>query len=163
MSTKMGFWRWALASAAVLMVCSAASARVIEPKGITTDETAAILVYPDLEFDSARGIDTKIQLTNTSEFLTSVKCFYINANGHCGGEGGEICRDDSECDPGLFCEPGWQITNFRFNLTKRQPISWQLSNGLTDGLPLNDTPGQENQFNEGAIRSSASSAASSWR
>jgi len=156
MSSKMGFWRWAFASAAVLMVCSAASARVIESKGITTDGTAAIVVYPDLEFDTARSIDTKIQLTNTADTQVSVKCFYINANGHCGGEGGPICRLDSQCAPGLFCEPGWQVTNFRLNLTKRQPLSWNLSSGLTNGLPLSNKPGPPDgqgqpQFNDGSI------------
>jgi hypothetical protein len=108
------------------------------------------LVYPDLEFDSELGIDTKLQLTNTSEFLTSVKCWYVNANGHCGGFDGTICRLDSDCSGGLRCEPGWQATNFRMNLTKRQPLSWNLSDGLSQ-LPLNNTPGQANQFNDGSI------------
>jgi len=154
MSSKMGFWRWALASAAVFLVCSTASARVIESKGITTDGTAAILVYTDLVLDSLKGIDTKIQLTNTSEFLTSVKCFYVNANSHCGGQGGDVCivgDPDYTCAPGLACEPGWLETDFRMNLTKRQPLSWQLSSGLTNGLPLSNKPGQEGQFNDGAI------------
>jgi len=154
MSSKMGFWRWALAGAAVLLVCSAASARVIESKGITTDGTAAILVYTDLKLDSVKGIDTKIQLTNTSEFLTSVKCFYVNANSHCGGQGGDVCivgDPDYTCPAGLACEPGWLETDFRMNLTKRQPLSWQLSSGLTNGLPLSNKPGQEGQFNDGSI------------
>ncbi len=153
MSTKMGFWRSALVSTAVLLVCgSAASARIIEAKGISTVESGAILVYIDLELDTANGIDTRIQLTNTSDFLTRVDCYLINANGHCGGEGGPVCSTDADCSafPGLRCLPGWAKTDFRLTLTKRQPISWSLGNGLSR-LPLADSPGQANQFNEGSI------------
>lgn len=151
MSTKVGFWRSALATAAVLMFCgSAASARIIEAKGISTIEKGAILVYMDLELDTADGIDTRIQLTNTSEFLTTVDCFYINANGHCGGPGGPICETNADCLPGLQCVPGWAKTDFRLSLTKRQPLSWSLGDGLSR-LPLADFPGQAGQFNTGAI------------
>lgn len=155
MSTKKGFWRYALASAAVLMFCgSAASARIIEAKGITTIEKGAILVYVDLELSSEDGIDTLIQLTNTSDFLTTVDCFYINANSHCGGDGGPVCSTDADCAeagfPGLRCVPGWAKTDFRLTLTKRQPISWSLGDGL-GRLPLADQPGQAGQFNEGAV------------
>ncbi len=155
MSTKMGFWRYALAGAAVLMFCSsAASARIIEAKGISTIEKGAVLVYMDLELDTTAGIDTRLQLTNTSDFLTTVDCFYINANGHCGGVGGPICSRDADCTnagfPGLRCVPGWAKTDFRLTLTKRQPLSWSLGDGLSR-LPLADFPGQAGQFNAGAI------------
>ncbi|MGH7290256.1 MAG: hypothetical protein ACREJT_03540, partial [Myxococcota bacterium] len=82
MSSKMGIWRWALASA-VLVMAGTASARVIDPIGVTTNESTAIVLYPKLTVDLSQGIDTVIQLTNTSEFLTKVHCFYTNANGHC--------------------------------------------------------------------------------
>jgi len=153
MSTKMGFWRSALAGAAVLLLSSGAvSARIIEAKGISTIMSGAILVYTDLELDLDNGVDTRIQLTNTSEFLTRVDCYYINANSHCGGDGGPVCRTDLDCSafPGLRCLPGWAKTDFRLTLTKRQPISWSLGDGLGQ-LPLGNTPGQNNQFNEGSI------------
>ncbi len=153
MSTKMGFWRYALASAAVVLLCSsAATARIIEAKGITTTGKGAILVFPDLELNTSEGIDTRIQLTNASEFLTKVDCFYINATSHCGGNTNVFCRTDADCSsfPGLRCVPGWTKTDFRLTLTKRQPISWNLSDGLGQ-LPLANTPGRNNQFNEGAI------------
>ena len=51
MSTKMGFWRWALASAAILIATGTASARVIDPTGVTTKEPAAIVLYPQLKVD----------------------------------------------------------------------------------------------------------------
>lgn len=153
MSTKMGFWRSALAGAAVVLLCgSVASARLIEAKGITTIEPGAILVYVDLEVDEDAGVDTRLQMTNTSDFLTRVDCYIINANSHCGGDGGPICRTDQDCAsfPGLRCIPGWSKTDFRLTLTKRQPISWSLRDGL-QFLPLNNEPGPEGQFNEGSI------------
>ena len=51
MSTKMGFWRWALASAAILIATGAADARVIDPTGVTTQEPAAITLFPRLKVD----------------------------------------------------------------------------------------------------------------
>ena len=46
----------------------------------------------------------------------------------------------------------WVETDFRLTLTKRQPISWSVNDGLS-ALPLNSIPGQGNppQFNEGNI------------
>lgn len=157
MSTKLGFWRYAVASAAVLLLCSsAASARIIEAKGISTIEKGAILVYVDLELGDEDGIstDTRVQLTNTSDFLTRVDCFYINANSHCGGDGGPICEVNADCTAlglnGLQCVPGWAKTDFRLTLTKRQPLSWNIGTGLSP-LPLSNEPGQAGQFNEGII------------
>ena len=51
MSTKMGFWRWALASAAILIATGTAGARVIDPTGVTTGEPAGIVLYPRLKVD----------------------------------------------------------------------------------------------------------------
>src|SRR5438034_4124068 len=83
MSTKMGFWRWALASAAILIATSPAGARVLDPTGVTTDEPTAIVLFPRLKVDPSAGVDTIVQLTNTSGFLTKVQCFYTNTNSHC--------------------------------------------------------------------------------
>src|SRR4051812_18215155 len=118
MSTKMGIWRGALAGAVVLLAVGTASARVIDPTGVTTNETAAILLYPKLKVDlntcvagtcslnaeactvdsdcqvpAVAGVDTLVQLTNTSEFLTKVHCFYTNTNSHCSNSPETICTD----------------------------------------------------------------------
>jgi len=155
MSTKMGIWRGALAGAAILLAVGSAEARVIDPTGVTTNETAAILLYPLLKANPADGQDTLIQLTNTSEFLTKVHCFYTNTNGHCSNAPETICTDvdvSTVCPLGGQCIPGWQETDFRLTLTKRQPLSWSINNGLSS-LPLASTPGQGSppQFNEGNI------------
>src|ERR1700690_3325707 len=91
MSTKMGFWRGALATAAILIATGPARAHVIDPTGVTTDQPTAIVLYPRLKVDPANGVDTIIQLTNTSGFLTKVHCFYTNTNSHCSNDSSAIC------------------------------------------------------------------------
>ena len=199
MSTKMGFWRWALASAAILIATGTAGAHVIDPTGVTTDEPTAIVLYPRLKVDlnacqggfcsltpdvactgnsdcqprcdgtcnldgsactsnsdcPGAAVDTIVQLTNTSEFLTKVHCFYTNTNSHCSNSPSTICTDANfrtVCPLGGLCVPGWQETDFRLTLTKRQPISWSVNDGLPS-LPLATIPGQGSppQFNEGNI------------
>jgi len=201
MSTKMGFWRWALASVAILIATGPAGARVIDPTGVTTNEPTAIVLYPKLKVDlngcspsgfcsltpevactndsdcggcngancrlatmlactsddecPGAGVDTIVQLTNTSEFLTKVHCFYTNTNSHCSNSPETICTDANfrdVCPLGGLCIQGWQETDFRLTLTKRQPISWSVNDGLSS-LPLSSTPGQgiPPQFNEGNI------------
>jgi hypothetical protein len=157
MSTTKGFWRWAVASAAVAVtLASTASARLInDPPGITTVNSAAIVVYPSIRVDTPNGIDTIVQLTNTVDSLVAVKCFYVNANGHCSNAPSTVCTQATaaqDCPLGGRCVEGWQETDFRFNLTKRQPISWSVDEGLSS-LPNNDVPGRGDppQFNEGSI------------
>jgi len=199
MSTKMGFWRWALASA-VLIASGTAGARVIDPTGVTTDSPAAIMRYPKLKVDlnscvagscsltpdiscsgdadcAARcvggtctlagvactvdsdcpgaAVDTIVQLTNTSEFLTKVLCFLTNTNSHCSNSPTTICTDANfhdVCPTGGLCIQGWQETDFHLTLTKRQPLSWSVNDGLSS-LPLATMGGQGSppQFNEGSI------------
>jgi hypothetical protein len=157
MSTTKGFWRWAVASAALAVtLASTASARLInDPPGITTVNSAAIVVYPSVRVDPVLGIDTLIQLTNTVDSLVAVKCFYVNANGHCSNAPTTVCTHATaldDCPLGGRCLDGWQETDFQFNLTKRQPISWNVDSGLPE-LPNNDVPGRGDppQFNEGSI------------
>jgi hypothetical protein len=154
MSTKMGFWRWALAGAAVVMISGTASARLInDPPSVTTNESAGIVVYPKIVTDPANGVDTIVQLTNTSNFLTRAHCLYVNANSHCSNAPSRVCTQANfrdVCPLGGLCVQGWQETDFRLTLTKRQPISWSVNDGLPE-LPLNDTPGQNDQFNDGNI------------
>jgi hypothetical protein len=113
---------------------------------IATDRPASLLIYPRLVFDSSRGTDTVISLVNASERRTvDVLCFYVNANGHCSNDN-SICNASESptgCDPGATCLPGWQEIDFRLTLTKRQPVSWRLSEGARF-LPCDATsPDQE--------------------
>ena len=100
---------------------------------IGTDRAASIVIFPRLVLDSERGTDTIIQLVNAGERRNiDALCFYVNANGHCSNNNA-VCNPSESpngCDTGATCVPGWQPTDFRLTLTKRQPISWRLSEGL---------------------------------
>ncbi len=174
MRTTKGLWRWALASAVVLCLSSAASAIDVEAPGTTTDRATSIVILPKIQVepieadeivtapsaagigvDQATIIDTFVQVTNVSEHLVGVYCFYINANGHCSNSATTICNDVNvrdECPRGGTCIPSWAETDFRFTLTKRQPLSWSANDGLPT-LPLSTMPGKgmPPQFNDGSI------------
>jgi hypothetical protein len=99
---------------------------------VTTDQAAAIVIWPDIivnDFD-----DTVVQLSNTSTDPVLVHCFYENANSHCTNTG-QVCVDPEECfnpDTGVSgtCVPGWNETDFRIRLTPRQPLGWLASEGV---------------------------------
>ena len=140
---------------------------------ISTTNAAAIVVFPKLIVDTSgqmpvdewvnenvpHSIDTIIQLTNTSANPVNVRCFYVNANGHCNNDPSLICNSvgtqleiASSCrNQFAACIPSWQETDFAFHLTTKQPIVWTVSDGLLT-LPLNDFPGgTTGQFNTGSI------------
>ena len=121
---------------------------------VTSTNSAGLLVFPKLVVDTHgdAGTDTIIQLTNTSSQAVNVRCFLVNANGHCSNSG-EICNPEGDpeqnpCGKEL-CVPGWQETDFRLRLTPKQPIMWTVSSGL-EKLPLADAP-NNGYFNDGNI------------
>jgi hypothetical protein len=114
---------------------------------VTADQAGAILVFPKLVFDGSAGVDTVIQVSNTSDELVNVRCFYVNANSHCSNEFTRVCATNEDCGSGI-CLPGWQETDFRFTLTAYQPIEWTLSEGMPffplDGFNRIGVGGQAN-------------------
>ena len=183
MSTKMGFWRWALASAAILIATGTAGARVIDPTGVTTEEPAAIVLYPKLKVDlnTCQGgfcsLTPDVACTDSADCSgcngstcqprrrrsrarrlrvpgrgrrhdraadqhlgvpDQGDCFYTNTNSHCSNAPRRSARtrtSATSCPRGGLCVPGWVETDFRLTLTKRQPISWSVNDGLS-ALPL---------------------------
>ncbi|HYD47901.1 MAG TPA: hypothetical protein VEB21_06110 [Terriglobales bacterium] len=121
---------------------------------VSSTNPAAILVFPKLVADADDDIDTLIQITNTSSQGANVRCFYVNANGHCSDDPELICdpnaaegTEENPCTGAAFCEPGWIETDFRFRLTPNQPVSWLLSAGLP-AFPLAAPGGtQGGEFN----------------
>jgi hypothetical protein len=136
---------------------------------VSTTNSAAILVYPKLLVDTTAAanssqVDTVLELTNTSADPINVRCFLVNANGHCSLSPFAICDpDQATTDEGLHfadpatcgkCIPSWVETDFKLRLTSKQPIVWTASDGLV-ALPLdptftNNVPGN-GQFNTGSI------------
>lgn len=93
------------------------------------DRPAAVLNFPYLVVDAARGIDTVVQITNSSSDPTDVACVYYVDTDHC-SNGGAACRSASDCPPGGACVDDFQEVDFDLHLTPRQPIGWRIGVGL---------------------------------
>jgi hypothetical protein len=124
---------------------------------VTSTNAAAILVFPkivvDTDTEAGEVTDTIVQITNTADVPVNVRCFWVDANGHCSNSG-RICNPvgdptETSCGSLEFCVPGWQETDFAFRLTPKQPIVFTASKGLSD-LPLASIP-TNGQFNSGSI------------
>ncbi|GIW41749.1 MAG: hypothetical protein KatS3mg076_2326 [Candidatus Binatia bacterium] len=103
---------------------------------VASDRAASILVYPKIVVDSGQGVDTLIQLSNTSQSLVQLHCFYIDATSHCSISGVACDPEDPEPCPNSadLCLPGWQEVDFRVFVTAEQPLGWVASRGLADDL-----------------------------
>jgi hypothetical protein len=119
--------------------CLLAAAVSVEAQ-VTSDQPAAILIFPKLVVDTAperpARVDTLIRISNVSTRPITLHCFYVNTNGHCRSAPGTICDPytlgaQNACDPFDPCVPGWQETNFLVNITARQPVAWLASRGAT--------------------------------
>jgi hypothetical protein len=133
-----------------------------------SDRAAAILIYPKVVVDTSgtfgQPTNTEIQLTNTSNSVTAVRCFLVNATSHCSNDPTKACTVESEapgsnnrqCDSTARCVPQWTESDFQMTLTKRQPVSWNALDGL-DAFPLDPTrnplgkSGQGGQSNIGSF------------
>jgi len=96
---------WALGIAAVglLPLAGAASAQSTYATDLSTERGGSILVFPKVIWDGTR--DTVIKISNTSNSMVHVHCFYVN--------GAQQCNE----------------TDFDFWLTRQQPTIWVASLG----------------------------------
>ncbi len=104
------------------------------PAEVSSDQPAAIVVFPKLIADSVNHIDTLIRLTNTSTSPLTLHCFFVdatprcvNGTGNCAARVGQEGRCTGDC-----VEDHWSETDFRIILTGRQPIGWRISQGMRD-------------------------------
>lgn len=106
-----------------------------------SDQAAALVVYPAVFTLEEFGVDTIIQLSNTSTEQVGAKCYYVNALGRCSASPGAYCLDSSDCPQEIDqCIPQWVETDFTVYITPRQPLAWLASRGLDrSDLPLNGT------------------------
>lgn len=84
---------------------------------LTTERSTSILVFPRVISDGTR--DTIIQITNTSNSMVHVHCFYVN---------GAVTRPEDPPDP-IFNPPRWNELDYDIWLTKQQPTHWVVSEG----------------------------------
>jgi hypothetical protein len=103
-------WASLLGAATIVVALGAARAEV------ASDQPAAIVIYPYVTVDSANGVDTVIQLTNTSAEPVSAHCVYEEATRECAS------------------------TFFFISLTPQQPIAWRVSAGRSQ-FPLDGNSG----------------------
>ncbi|HVN87756.1 MAG TPA: hypothetical protein VMW17_23205 [Candidatus Binatia bacterium] len=122
----------------ILSLALVAATSRVGAADIASDKAAALLMFPAIQFSTDDGVDTLVQLSNTSDQPIDVHCFYVNANSHCSNTGA-ICATGADCLGGL-CLSGWNEVDFHVHITARQPIAWRASEGLTSAtIPLNGT------------------------
>lgn len=117
MRMEKRFWglgTWAVSAFGVLMLAGAGGAQEI--RQATTDIPGSVIVYPKVIWDGTR--DTVIQLSNTSNSLTFVHCFYVN--------GAPV---NPSLPPSATNPPQWVVTDFELVLTRQQPTMWVASAG----------------------------------
>lgn len=135
-----------------LLAALAGSALIAIPAAqaqTSSDESAAIIIWPKVVYDSTGALfgsptDTLINLSsNADSSLKQAHCFLVNATAHCeGGQNdGDACLTSSSCGGGV-CTPGWSEVDFNVFLTAEQPLAWLAGDGLSRGdFPI-EGPGQ---------------------
>lgn len=146
-------WNWAQKGAAIFGIVTGLCTVVVTARAdVSSTNPAAILVFPKVVVDSTNGVDTLVQISNVENQPVNVRCFYVNANGHCSSAPFQVCDPygPNTCNQPGVCIPGWQETDFAFRLTSKQPIVFSARAGLPD-LPLANQPGPKGEFNSGSI------------
>jgi hypothetical protein len=110
---------------------------------VTTDLSGSIVVWPKVIWSGntsdSDDRDTVIQLTNTSNQMVHVHCFYVDAQ-----------PLNPSLPPGPFNPRRWQVTDFALWLTRQQPTHWVASRGR--GVNPNDGFGNDGSgIDPGAI------------
>lgn len=155
-------WRGTFYSLVAGLVVLSGVATAHAVASVASDASGAIIIFPKIVVDTS-GVfgdptETEIQITNTSNSVISARCFWVNATSHCSNAPATACTADSEvsgsprCPPGGSCVAQWTENDFRFTLTKRQPIAFNAGEGLPI-FPLADSSaigGQNNNNSDGS-------------
>lgn len=100
---------------------------------VTSDESGTLLIYPKVVSDGTR--DTLIQMSNRTNSVVLVHCFYINASGSCSLTTTQSCEIDADCPQNETCIRNCNATNFELALTAQQPVQWRVSTGRLTTIP----------------------------
>lgn len=153
-------WRLPLLGVAFGLVAVAAVGSA--SADVASDKPGAILIFPKVVVDSSGSLfgaptDTEIQITNASNSVISARCWWVNSTSYCSNNL-QPCTSETEsgasprCGGAGLCVQQWTERDFRFTLTKRQPISFTGLNGLPQ-FPLADSNaigGQSNNNQDGS-------------
>jgi hypothetical protein len=121
--------RLALGAAAALFACGVASAG--ESRG-NADQKGSVLIFPKILVDTAKGVDTFIDITNAGDNHIYVTCYWIDGD-------------------------TWEHPDFHFSLTPRQPAYFRASDG-TPGPMGKGVAGFPSNPGEGELKCWASDA-----
>jgi hypothetical protein len=133
--------QFTLGVAAALLACGVAGAA--ENRG-NPNQKGTLLMFPKIVVDTARGVDTLVDLTNAGDRDATVTCYWIDGTepsaitpGTCFGglHDGQSCSGKADCAaangyPAGICRPAWAHPDFHLALTKRQPSYFRASTGL---------------------------------
>jgi len=159
MSTMMGNMRRAILTGLIAGAVAAVGAVGVAGADVASDKPGAILIWPkivvDTNGDFGAETDTEIQITNTSNSVIAARCWIVNATSHCSNAPDEACLENDDCSPGGVCLAQWSDVDFRMTLTKRQPVTWNASEGLPSfpcsGIAGDNCPfGQSNRSSDGS-------------
>jgi hypothetical protein len=132
---KTGYGAWKHGARRVAALVAFVVLPAASPGQITTSEQAgAIVVFPRIRLDRARGVDTLVRIGNTAANPVVAHCFYVNENGHCSNDG-SVCLVHEDCVGGT-CIPGSTEVDFIVRITPSQPLAWLAG----DGLASNEFP-----------------------
>jgi cysteine-rich repeat protein len=96
----------------------------------SSDRPTAIVDFPYIVTDFAQGIDTTVQLTNSSEVSpVTVLCRWLNSDSYCTNAPSQVCTASSQCPAGGTCVQGYSRIDFRFTLTPGQPLVFSAYHG----------------------------------
>ena len=148
MSTKTGNMRRMMRSGGVAAAVITLGMLGVARADVASDQPATILIFPKLVVDTSAqfgpATDSEVQITNTSNSVIGARCFLINATSFCSNSPVNqpiACTPETEASAnpkcvGGTCVPQWTENDFRMTLTKRQPVSWKLSEGRLSDFPL---------------------------
>jgi hypothetical protein len=147
MSTMTGNLRRTMLFGVVGTLVALGGVRMVRAD-VASDKPGAILIFPKIVVDTS-GVfgpptDTEIQITNTSNSVIAARCFIVDDTSHCSNSPSTACTAQlaangaplgaGGCGAGICggpCSPRVHENDFRITLTKRQPISWKVSEGLS--------------------------------
>lgn len=94
----------------------------------STERPGSILIFPKV-VNEPGGMNTVVQITNTSNLTRYARCFYVNGS-----------LENPNQPPGPGNEPLCEVTDFELTLTRQQPTHWLVSSGRQVN-PADDVPG----------------------
>jgi hypothetical protein len=126
----------------------------VRAQTVASDRPAGYVIWPKVVVDlddvflQGRTVDTTVQITNVSNSVRTLQCYFVDATPRCTNgvnrfDTSTACREGqvpTDCQPGGSCQPTWNETDFTVTLSPLQPFGWSVGEGGTVP-PANNSPG----------------------